>query len=304
MHKLNSLLMMIIVFFFGGCGNDAPSPENGSVEFNGSIKLEKITELDSRLKETSGMLVVDGKVYTHNDSGNRPYLYEINTTNGEIVRSIHIKGATNRDWEDLAQDDNYIYIADTGNNMGNRKDLNIYRVSKRDLLNSDDIPSESIKITYADQSSFSYSDHTTPFDAEALMALDGSLYLFSKNWNDCTTNVYKIPAIPGSYKIYPLFKHKLNVMVTAADYDPSTNSIVLIGYANIYKNILSSSMIFVLSNYSKNDFFSGTLLALKIKNATDAGQIEAVGFRDGAKGGLFISAEGNPAMLYKASVTQ
>ncbi len=300
MYKLN-ILMLTLLLFFGGCGGDTPSPgeEQGSAR---TVRLNKIAELGRKLDETSGMIMVDGKLYTHNDSGNRPYLYEIDPANGKIIRSIHIEGAVNRDWEDLAQDDTYIYIADTGNNLGKRRDLNIYRVSKNDLLNSDDIPSESIKIAYEDQSSFNYSRYTTPFDAEALIAFDGSLYLFSKNWNDYTTSIYKIPTIPGNYKIRPLFKKKLNIMVTAADFDPETHSIALIGYANIYKDLPSASMVFILSDYNENDFFSGISLALKIENSMEVGQIEAVAFGNGGKNDLFISAEGNPAVLYKMSI--
>jgi hypothetical protein len=300
MYKLN-ILILAALLLLGGCGGDTPTPGGEDVP-NGSVRLKKITDLDNKLKETSGMILVDGKLYTHNDSGNLPYLYEINATNGKIIRSIHIDGAANRDWEDLAQDNAYVYIADTGNNLGNRKDLNIYKVAKSDLLNSNNAPSESIRISYADQDRFSYPNYTTPFDAEALIAFDGSLYLFSKNWDDYTTNVYKLPNTPGNYQIRPLFKQKLDVMVTAADFDPVARTIILIGYSNPHKNIFFKMMIFMLSNYLEDDFFSGTVNAVEIENNIEAKQIEGVSFfEDGSRSAFLISAEGDPAVLYEVS---
>ena len=300
MYKLN-ILTLTILLLLGGCGSNTPAPNKGSTP-DGSIKLKKIANLDNRLKETSGMIMIGGKLYTHNDSGNQPYLYEINAANGKILRAIHINGAINMDWEDLAQDGSYIYIADTGNNLGNRRDLTIYKVAKSDLLNSDNVSSESIEIAYAKQSRFGYPNHTTPFDAEALIAFDGSLYLFSKNWDDYTTDVYKISNRPGNYKLNPSFKHKLNVMVTAADFNPVTHSIVLIGYSNIHKGIYSPSMIFILSDYWENNFFSGSVAAIQIENSIEAGQIEAVAFERDGTNNLFISAEGDPATLYEAGL--
>jgi hypothetical protein len=302
MYKLN-ILLSVLLLLLGGCGGDTPVPEGDDIVI-GSVRLKKIADLNRKLKETSGMIMVDGRLYTHNDSGNQPYLYEINSTNGEIIRNIHVDGAVNRDWEDLAQDDTYVYIADTGNNLGNRRDIKIYKIAKSDLLNLDSVPSESIGITYGDQNNFNYPKYTTPFDAEALIAFDGSLYLFSKNWDDYTTSIYKIPSTVGDYEVYPVFKKRLNIMVTAADFNPEAHSIVLIGYSNPYKSIFFKMMIFMLSDYLEDDFFSGTVNAVEIENNIEAKQIEGVSFfEDGNGSALLISAEGRPAILYRATIS-
>jgi len=78
------------------------------------------------ISETSGLIYYDNKLITHNDSGNAAELYEINSVNGSITRTITISNATNIDWEDIAQDDTYIYIGDIGNNSGSRTDLKFY----------------------------------------------------------------------------------------------------------------------------------------------------------------------------------
>ena len=85
-------------------------------------------ELPEKVKETSGLLFLDGKIITHNDSGNDANLYEIDSLSGTILRTISIANATNIDWEDLAENDTHLFIADIGNNNGNRQDLKIYTI--------------------------------------------------------------------------------------------------------------------------------------------------------------------------------
>ncbi|WP_240743145.1 hypothetical protein, partial [Ilyomonas limi] len=96
-----------------------------------SIKPIFNTNLNTKLNETSGLLWWNNQVWTHNDSGGEPALYAVDSSTGKIIRKVTVSNATNIDWEDLAQDDNYIYIGDFGNNaQGNRNDLKIYKVKK------------------------------------------------------------------------------------------------------------------------------------------------------------------------------
>ncbi|MCD6544741.1 MAG: hypothetical protein J7K34_09555 [Flavobacteriaceae bacterium] len=68
----------------------------------------------------SGIINFDGRIITHNDSGGEHALYEIDILNGSVKRTVIIKNAQNKDWEDICQDDNFIYICDIGNNSNNR----------------------------------------------------------------------------------------------------------------------------------------------------------------------------------------
>lgn len=90
-------------------------------------------ELPDQVKETSGLLFFKGKIITHNDSGDSANLYELDSLNGNLLRTINITNATNVDWEDIAEDNTHIYIGDFGNNNGNRTDLKIYKILKSDL---------------------------------------------------------------------------------------------------------------------------------------------------------------------------
>ena len=93
-------------------------------------------DLPEETKETSGLLFFDSKIITHNDSGNNANLFEIDSLSGNLLRTISISNATNIDWEDITEDENHIYIADIGNNNGNRIDLKIYKILKSDFKKS------------------------------------------------------------------------------------------------------------------------------------------------------------------------
>ena len=143
-----------------------------------SQDLSKVTSLNDDIAETSGLIYFQNKLITHNDSGGMNALYEIDKADGNILRTVTINGATNVDWEDICQDDEYIYIGDFGNNSGNRTNLKIYKVLKSDYLNSESVNAQIIEFDYADQNDFTSSPNNNNFDAEALISYDGSLYVF------------------------------------------------------------------------------------------------------------------------------
>lgn len=165
--------------------------------FSLQAQIENITEkynLPDAVSETSGLLFFNGKLITHNDSGDAANLYELDTITGNVARTINITNATNVDWEDITQDNTYIYIGDFGNNSnGNRQDLKIYRVLKSDYLNNTSITSETITFSYEDQTDFTSQPNNTNFDAEAISIYKNQLVIFTKNWKDNTVNAYTIP---------------------------------------------------------------------------------------------------------------
>lgn len=141
--------------------------------------IEKFV-LPDIVKETSGLIFFNQKIITHNDSGDGPKLYEIDSLNGTISRIVTISNATHIDWEDISQDENYIYVADIGNNSGNRQNLKIYKVLKSDYLNSNDVTAEIISYSYEDQTDFSSQFNNNNFDAEAITVYQNTLLIFTK----------------------------------------------------------------------------------------------------------------------------
>lgn len=157
---------------------------------------KKTGTLPNKLGELSGLtFVTDDLMVGHNDGGNSPTLYFINTK-GEIKHKVHVKDATNKDWEDIAFDGKgKIYIGDFGNNLNKREDLCIYVVSLEKALKSDKVESEKIKFRYEDQNKFPPKEKNLHYDCEGMAFYGDSLYLFTKSrtepW-DGNSHVYSI----------------------------------------------------------------------------------------------------------------
>ncbi len=233
--------------------------------------ITTISPLSSSVNETSGLIYLNGKLITHNDSGGKPILFEIDVKTGEVIRKIHIENAKNIDWEDLTYDENYIYIADTGNNRGSRKNLKIYRVLISAFMDEklDSIKAEAISIKYADQSSFKKTNRKTNFDAEALVSINDSLYIFSKNWSNGWTNIYAFPKTPGAYTLSKIDSINALGLVTGATYNQKLNSIMLSGYG------VSSNFLLEISDFKGNNFSKGKVNRIEIF-PTGSKQVEGI----------------------------
>lgn len=218
-----------------------------------SQELMTITTLDSSITESSGMIILSGRLITHNDSGGESRLYEIDSVTGTVTRSVFVENAFNVDWEDICYDSNYIYIGDIGNNAGTRTDLKIYRLSIVDyLLNTNDTVSvDTINFSYADQTDFSPNTFSTNFDAEALISYNDSLYIFTKNWGNNWTNVYSIPKVPGTHIIYKRDSINTQGLISGAVFNDSNDEIMLSGYT------FSGPFIVQLSGFNSAKFSEG-----------------------------------------------
>ena len=251
-----------------------------------SQDISKVTSLNDDIAETSGLIFFENILITHNDSGGMNALYEINKSNGNIQRTVTINTATNIDWEDICQDDEYIYIGDFGNNNGNRTNLKIYKVLKSDYLNSTSISAEVIEFNYADQNDFISSPNNTNFDAEALIAYEGDLYIFTKNWIDRRTNIYKVPKNPGKYSVDKIDEFDSQGLITGGTFNPLGKKIVLTGYAGI------KAFAIELSGFYDGKFSNGLTEKYNLDLPFTASfQIEAIDYF-GAKN-YYVSAEKN-----------
>ncbi|WP_439883226.1 T9SS type A sorting domain-containing protein [Pontibacter sp. MBLB2868] len=253
-----------------------------------SQQLRLVSKLESAINETSGLIYFNNKVITHNDSGDEPALYELDINNGKITRKVYVKDADHVDWEDITFDKTYIYIGDFGNNLGKRTDLKIYRVSISDYIHSsnDTVTAEIIRFSYADQTDFTSKKYATNFDAEAMIAYNGNIYVFTKNWLDSWTNVYTVPSSPGTYSAPKIDSINVQGLITGATYNFQSNIILLTAYS------ISGPFIIQLSSFSANLFSNGSIE--KIPLETPAGcsvQIEAITFFD--ENICYLTAEEN-----------
>ena len=85
---------------------------------------------DPRITESSGLAVSvkhDDLAYTINDSGNAPIVFAVKISTGAVVGTTTITGGDLVDTEAIAIDgDGELWVADTGDNEANRKDVALY----------------------------------------------------------------------------------------------------------------------------------------------------------------------------------
>jgi hypothetical protein len=257
------------------------------------------SRLDAGMSETSGLIFAAGRMWTHNDSGGDNAIYAVDTSSGTILQTVILKGVTNVDWEDIAQSDTHLYVADIGNNQGNRKNLKIYRFPLTALESSVDtirVNVETISFSYADQTDFTPREKHN-FDCEALLFFRGRLFLFTKNRLDNRSNVYTLLPTPGTQQAQQVDSFDARGLVTGADVSPSGKEVVLVGY-----NRGLGIFLWVMTDFSGSRFLSGNRKLLKLGDVSGLGQMEAICYTN--EENLFFSSEKLlllPARLYRLS---
>jgi hypothetical protein len=194
-------------------------------------KISKIGKLSTVVSESSGLARATrpNTYLTHNDSGGKPELYEIDST-GKLLASTVIENAGNTDWEDLAQDElGNIYIGDIGNNGNTRRSLDIYKLPPGKSA------AKKISFSYTDQKQFPPAPENMNFDCEAFFYSNKNLYLFSKNRSKSNHQVrlYEVPSTPGQYAVSPLDSIIIKTQVTSADISPDGKTFALLTYGKI-----------------------------------------------------------------------
>lgn len=88
------------------------------------------------ISESSGLAAsrtTPGVYWTHNDSGNGPFLFAFDAS-GAARGVWQVPGASSRDWEDMAAGPgadagkSYLYIGDIGDNSETRAEIVVYRI--------------------------------------------------------------------------------------------------------------------------------------------------------------------------------
>lgn len=244
------------------------------------IRKYRIAYLDEKIKETSGLSIINGKLYTFNDSGNAPELFELDKATGAVINTIQVDGK-NKDWEALTNDGTNFYIGDFGNNGGTRKDLEIYKIPfENNRLQ--ERPGQLISFEYPEQQEFFPQYTQTDFDAEAMIYLNGKIHLFTKEWGAKSTTHYIIdPIIPEKQKAKKIEMYRTNYMVTDASY--FEKKLYLVGYTKKTEVFLE-----VFNETEPGRFFTATPKRYYLGSALSVGQIEGIAV-DGS--GIYISGE-------------
>ncbi len=179
----------------------------------------QVLPLGVSLSDISGMTFSDALVYAINDAGDAPVLYALNSENFSIQKRIKVQNATNYDWEELAQDEHYLYIGDFGNNSGNRQNLCIYKIPKNQL-HQKQMEAEIIRFKYENQTEETYRYERHNFDAEAMVVYQGKIFIFTKNWENKATDVYVMSSEQGFHWAEKIAQYPIDGYITAAHLVP------------------------------------------------------------------------------------
>ena len=263
-------------------------------DFENAVILETIV-LPKIINETSGLEILNNQFITHNDSGGEPSLYFF-SQNGEIINSITLEKQSfweiyNNDWEDITADEDYIYIADTGNNFGNRDNLNIIKVKTTDFS----IDSK-IDISYKDQQTF-LPRPKHKYDAEALFLIEDKIAVLSKDRDNLFTDLYLIDKESNSKQVLESkITYNVNSLITGGDYNKDMSLLALVSYNSKGSQFLILFEDFNLETLAEKKF-------RKFKIPLERAQIEAIKIIDDKT--FWITSEdegiGSPYM-YKIKV--
>jgi hypothetical protein len=260
---MKNIYLLVGLILFGCSNKEIDSAEIDSAEIINKIVLPKI------INETSGLEFYNNNFITHNDSGGEPSLYVFNEM-GEVIETIGLNKnpdfeIENNDWEDITNDNEYLFVADTGNNFGNRDNLNIIRVSKGTDFMVDGI----IEISYSDQESF-FPRPKHKYDAEAIIVIEDKIALFSKDRENLNTDLYLVDKNQnGSQILTSEVSYNVNTLITGGDYDEDRNLLALVSY-----NSNGNQYLLLFKNFKLNNLENNTFKKFKIP--LEQAQIEAV----------------------------
>lgn len=293
MRTLKLFFVVFTIFQLAtSCKNKSNASDNRFARVYNPIV--QIKHLSDTVNETSGLIFYRNFIWTFNDSGGEPSIYRLDTVHGNIIQEIRLSNVHNVDFEDITQDEDFIFLGDIGNNFGNRKDLCIYKIAKKDIPLDENatVKAEEIHYNYADQHNFIIRPRMNNFDCEALISMKDQLYLFTKNWDDGKTRVYKLLKEAGNYSLDVVSEFPADGLITGGDYDAKTGTLGLVGYKDFMP------FVWIFWDFDDDNFFDGKKVRLNLEEIHGA-QTEGICFNP--QGDFLISCEESyyPQTLYR-----
>jgi hypothetical protein len=244
--KYTYFFLPFVLLFSCKTGNvTLPLPENSF-----STAQDKGVIENPHLIEASGMVASRkyfGYYWSHNDSGNPNVIYLVDST-GKGMKEVEIKGAINRDWEDISlfvekNGTSTIFIGDFGDNNAVWPFCTLYWVTEPDIKS---IPTNST----ATSSSITFTLPDGSRDVECMLVdqITKDVYLISKR--DAKKRLYKISAsqLVASQRVMAEYIQELNVSIpvssdntiaraayiTSGTISPDNSEIIIKSYTNLY----------------------------------------------------------------------
>lgn len=172
-----------------------------------------------RLTESSGVAAsrqFPGILWTHSDGGGpKKQLLVAMTREGASVGEFYISDVVLTDWEDIAADDQqHLFIADTGNNEAKRSELYVHQLDEPN-------PGAGARVALTTRT-WKLRFPATPFDCESLFVWRGYGYVVSKVFKDARAQIYRFPLTESAAPVVLdlMATTKIESPVTGADISP------------------------------------------------------------------------------------
>ncbi|GAA5076832.1 hypothetical protein [Lysobacter panacisoli] len=173
-YRLRLAFAMLFAMAMAACSREQPVPED---EQRGT-RLAGVL-IDPQLDEISGLAASrrhPDVLWMHDDGGNPERLFAV-STRGARLATLRVEGVTKTDWEDMASFEldgrDYLLIADTGDNGGLRRSLQLHIVEEPRRI-------ENARLRPAWSIAFRWPDGARDCEAVAVDAKAGQILLISK----------------------------------------------------------------------------------------------------------------------------
>ena len=272
--RLGLLHLLLAVTLWGG---EVPVVVREVQEMD-AFQLQVSAKVDKKLVPECSALWASqqnpGVFWTLSDSGNKPEIIPVRS-NGSLAwgnKGITIKGANNYDWEALTGDsEGNMVVADVGNNISNRRQLNLYLFKEPSAQNPEVTEVKTISFIWPDQKEFP--DSELKHDCESVFKIRGNIYFLTKHRRDTFTELWRID-IPKSNepaKLTKLAQFDAKGMVTDASVSPDGKSLAILTYRAVWVITLPAT---------GENFFDGSMSYTPLSPPVLSWQIEGCAWLD------------------------
>ncbi|UJB17641.1 MULTISPECIES: hypothetical protein [Lysobacter] len=297
-------LAALVAALLGGvaavsCSGRSGPPEPGSSQLSGML-------LDPQLSEISGLAASHRHadvLWMHDDGGNPERLFAVNTR-GDRLATLRIEGVTKTDWEDIAAFDldgrHYLLIADTGDNGGLRRTLQLHIVEEPEKI-------ENARLKPAWSIAFRWPDGARDCEAVAVDIARRQVLLISKKRQP--PELFSLPLMPAGNALQTATKlgelagipqpdaqlkrdnpmrARLQGQITAADISPDGSTLAVMTYRYLL----------LYPRQPRQSWAQAVAGAPRVRDLPWLPQAEALGWAADGRS-LYATGEFIPAPLYQ-----
>lgn len=280
-----NLYVLFLLTFLMSCGSSKEEEKS-------PVAVKKL--LDKELKEISGITSIGDNLWVITDKP-KARVFKLDA-GGDLLQTVNVSNVEATDVEAVASDSNYIYLGDVGDNIGDRIERKIIKISNGSIPEGSEVQvtAEMIEFTFPNEE-LTDNKKQNNFDCESLLSFRDSLYVFTKDREDKETKLYVIPKTPGKYTARYISTFNSEGLVTDAAINKLNNEVALIGYHKGH----AYPFIYLFSNFDGNNFFSGEVEKIDLADKKWDWQLEGITFN--SKNMVYFACEGTeqvPATFY------